>query len=254
MSETDTLLRLGLTAGELMLRGGAEVCRVEDTVQRILCAVGADEADAIATPTGIYLTISLGGELASAVRRVKNTTYDLCLVCAINQFSRSIGETTSPQAALATLENIARQSGVYSPRLAAGAAFLAGGSFTVLFGGTAVDSLVGGIGGLLVFLLIGKLARLGVNRFAVDYCGGALGALNAVLMYLILPTSLQPTVIGSILILVPGVLLTNAVRDSISGDLLSGAARMVEALFVAAAVAAGVGTVLSVWAAFGGLL
>jgi uncharacterized membrane protein YjjP (DUF1212 family) len=254
MSSTDTLLRLGLTAGELMLRGGAEVCRVEDTVQRILCAVGAEEADVIATPTGIYLTLSLGGELASAVRRVAHTAYDLSLVCAINQFSRSIDINTSPQTALTALESLARHREVYSPRVAAGAAFLAGGSFTVLFGGIAVDSLVGGIGGLLVFLLIGKLGRLGVNRFAVDYCGGALGALNAVLMYLILPTSLQPTVIGSILILVPGVLLTNAVRDSISGDLLSGAARMVEALLVAIAVAAGVGTVLSVWAAFGGLL
>jgi uncharacterized membrane protein YjjP (DUF1212 family) len=254
MNSADTLLRLGLTAGELLLRGGAEVCRVEDTVRRILRAVGAEEADAIATPTGIYLTLSLDGRLVSAVRRVTNTAYDLSLVCAINQFSRSINGATSPQAALTALENLAGRREVYSPRLAAAAAFLAGGSFTVLFGGTALDSLVGGSGGLLVFLLIGKLGRLGVNRFAVDYCGGALGALNAVLMYLILPTSLQPTVIGAILILVPGVLLTNAVRDSISGDLLSGAARLVEALLVAVAVAAGVGTVLSVWAAFGGAL
>ena len=254
MSRADTLLRLGLTAGELMLRGGAEVCRVEDTVKRILRAVGADEADVIATPTGIYLTLSLGGELASAVRRVAHTAYDLSLVCAVNQFSRRIDKTTSPQAALTTLEQIARQDEVYSPRVRAFAALLAGGSFTVLFGGTAVDSVVGGIGGLLVFLLIGKLSRLGVNRFAVDYCGGALGALHALLVSLVLPISLQPTVIGAILILVPGVLLTNAVRDSISGDLLSGAARMVEALFVAIAVAGGVGTVLSVWAVFGGVL
>lgn len=254
MSRADTLLRLGLTAGELMLRGGAEVCRVEDTVQRILRAVGADEADVIATPTGIYLTLSLGGELASAVRRVAYTAYDLSLVCAVNQFSRRIDETTSPQAALTALEQLARQGEAYSPRVGAFAAFLAGGSFTVLFGGTAVDSVVGGIGGLLVFLLIGKLGRLGVNRFAVDCCGGALGAVHALLVSLVLPISLQPTVIGAILILVPGVLLTNAVRDSISGDLLSGAARMVEALFVAIAVAAGVGTVLSVWAALGGVL
>ncbi len=254
MSLSDTLLRLGLTAGELMLRGGAEVCRVEDTVRRILCAVGADEADVIATPTGLYLTLSVDGQLASAVRRVTNTAYDLNLVCAINEFSRSINSTTSPQAALTTVLSLARQQEVYSPRLAAVAALLAGGSFTVLFGGTPVDSAVGGVGGLMVFWGIGKLGRLGVNRLVIDYCGGALGALNAVLMSLVFPTGLQPTVIGAILILVPGVLLTNAVRDSISGDLLSGAARMVEALLVAIAVAAGVGTVLSVWAAFGGVL
>ena len=97
-----------------------------------------------------------------------------------------------------------------------------------------------------------QLARLGVNRFANDFLGGALGALNAVLMSLVFPTSVQPTVIGAILILVPGVLLTNAVRDSISGDLLSGAARTVEALLVAVAVAAGVGSVLSLWVRLGG--
>lgn len=254
MSSTDTLLRLGLTAGELMLRGGAEVCRVEDTVQRILCAVGADGADVIATPTGIYLTLSVDGKLASAVRRVTNTAYDLNLVCAINQFSRHIDSTISPQAALTTVLSLAKQNEVYSPRLAAVAAFSAGGSFTVLFGGTAVDAAAGGIGGLLVFLLIRKLSRLGVNRFAIDYCGGALGAFNAVAMSIVFPTSLQPSVLGAILILVPGVLLTNAVRDSISGDLLSGAARMVEALLVAVAVAAGVGTVLSLWATLGGIL
>jgi len=122
MSSTDTLLRLGLTAGELLLRGGAEVCRVEDTVRRIVCAAGAEEADVIATPTGIYLTLVLGGQLSSAVRRVAHTAYDLNLVCTVNHFSRSIDRTTSPQAALLTLESLARQREVYSPRVAAGAA------------------------------------------------------------------------------------------------------------------------------------
>jgi len=252
MSSADTLLRLGLTAGELMLQGGAEVCRVEDTVRRILLAVGADEVDAIVTPTGIYLTLSLDGQLSSAVRRVTKTAYDLNLVCAVNQFSRTLEKATPPQVALTTVLSLAKQPPTYSPRTVAAAALLAGSSFAVLFEGTLLDSAAGGVGALLVYLLVRQLARLGVNRFANDFLGGALGALNAVLMSLVFPTSVQPTVIGAILILVPGVLLTNAVRDSISGDLLSGAARTVEALLVAVAVAAGVGSVLSLWVRLGG--
>lgn len=54
-------------------------------------------------------------------------------------------------------------------------------------------------------------------------------------------------VVGALLPLVPGVALTNAVRDFITGDLLSGILRMVEAILVSAALAGGVGLALALY-------
>ena len=52
-------------------------------------------------------------------------------------------------------------------------------------------------------------------------------------------------VIGAIMNLVPGVAITNSMRDIIAGDLLAGQAKLVEALFIATAIALGAGMVLS---------
>ncbi len=46
--------------------------------------------------------------------------------------------------------------------------------------------------------------------------------------------------------LVPGVALTNGIRDLISGELIAGSAKMMEALFIAIALAFGVGIVLQI--------
>lgn len=254
MSHSDSILRLGLLTGELMLKSGAEVYRVEDTLRRLLLQVGANEVETIVTPTGIYLSIGLDGQIFSAVRRVTRGSADLNLVCSLNQFSRTITKDTSPDEALTTVLSLANNPPTYSKVVLSAAAGLAGACFALLFGGNLLESLAGGAGALLVFLACLGLSERNVNRFVADYTGGAVAALSAVLLSLVLPIRIEPAVIGAIMTLVPGVLLTNAVRDSISGDLLSGAARMVEALFVSVAVAGGVGTVLSLWARLGGSL
>ena len=46
--------------------------------------------------------------------------------------------------------------------------------------------------------------------------------------------------------LVPGVAITNAIRDIMAGDFLSGTARVVEAVLIAVAIASGVGPVLRI--------
>ena len=58
---------------------------------------------------------------------------------------------------------------------------------------------------------------------------------------------------GAIMPLVPGVAITNAVRDTISGDLISGSARLIEAFLTAVAIAVGVGFVMTLFM-MGGLI
>ena len=58
--------------------------------------------------------------------------------------------------------------------------------------------------------------------------------------------------IGSIMLLVPGLSITNAIRDTIAGDLISGLIRAAEAFLVAISIAVGTGMVMSIWIYFGG--
>ena len=56
------------------------------------------------------------------------------------------------------------------------------------------------------------------------------------------------------MLLVPGLAITNAIRDTISGDLVSGLTRAAEAFFIAISIAVGTGAVLSFWFSnFGGV-
>ena len=61
----------------------------------------------------------------------------------------------------------------------------------------------------------------------------------------------QPVIIGTLMIFVPGVAITNAIRDFLSGSMLSGICRMMEAFLIAVALAAGV--VLKLWSVIGGV-
>ena len=55
------------------------------------------------------------------------------------------------------------------------------------------------------------------------------------------------------MLFVPGVALTNSIRDFLSGDMLSGVSRLVEALLTAVSLAAGAGVVLKLWDLMGGM-
>jgi len=237
-----------------MLRSGAEVYRVEDSLRRLLTKVGATEVEAIVTPTGIYLSLRVDSHMHTAVRRVGKGSYNLSVVCELNNLSRTLPPDTGAESVLATVVSLANNSSGYSKLAQSSAVTIAGGGFTHLFGGSLLDMGAGAVGALIVWLVCAALSQRNVNRFVVDFCGGAVAALSAVLLSSILPVQLDPAVIGAIMTLVPGVLLTNAVRDAISGDLLSGAARMVEALFVSVAVAGGVGAALSIGLRLGSIL
>ena len=52
---------------------------------------------------------------------------------------------------------------------------------------------------------------------------------------------MDTVIVSSLMPLVPGVAITNAVRDTLQGDYISGSARMLEAFLKAASIALGVG-------------
>ena len=92
------------------------------------------------------------------------------------------------------------------------------------------------------------MARLRLNNFLLN----ALGAAFLVWMAKMAVTNIglmnsDKIIIGGIMLLVPGLAITNAIRDTMAGDLVAGNARMMEAFFVSVAIATGAGTMLKLW-------
>ncbi len=101
---------LALKAGELMMKSGAEMYRVEDTIRRICLACGIRQVDSFAIPTGIILSIDSGREeqiVHTSLKRVQGGNIDLHKISAINDFSRIFTTTNmSVDRGLERLEEI----------------------------------------------------------------------------------------------------------------------------------------------------
>ena len=64
----------------------------------------------------------------------------------------------------------------------------------------------------------------------------------------LLGTESSHAIIGTLMILTPGIAFTMGIRDFVQGDYLSGTIRMIDALLIAASIAIGAGLVLSLYA------
>ena len=128
----------------------------------------------------------------------------------------------------------------YTPGMTALAASVASAMLAMLFGGAPLDMMGAAIGGLVIQSVINEI-ELGAGGIRSLLGGRIPGAAIASVLHRILPAmSVDYAVVGAIMILVPGVAITNSLRDVMGGQLVSGVARAAEALTVAVGVAAGV--------------
>jgi uncharacterized membrane protein YjjP (DUF1212 family) len=247
--DTNKIIHLAAKAGKLMLENGGETYRVEETIDRICNAYGLHEAESFVTTTGIMLSVTdRYGQTTSIVRRIKVRKVDLEKVSRLNDLSRNIKARglTSDEVfnELHRIDEIKKYStGTIVTFSSLGAAF-----FTLLFGGNIYDFIISFfVGGIIKWCSI-KLANINVNEFFINTLGGAMAATLAIIaVHFKLGFHVDKIIIGSIMLLVPGLAITNAIRDTISGDLLAGISRAVEAFLIAIAIAVGSGIVLRLW-------
>lgn len=250
--DDELVLRLCMTAGGMLLRYGAETSRVEETISHLAISAGAigEDIHSFVTPTGIFVSMTTSAGTVTQVRRVKSgSRLDLSKVTQINDLSRRFARgACSISDALLELERIDAAPPLYSPVVQAVAAAISSASFTVIFGGRDADFLLGAGAGLLA-----RLSMDWVNRFAPRFFGVLSGAL-AGSMLAVATSEVGFTqhqggiVIGAIVPLLPGLAVTNAIRDLLAGDLLAGVARGAEAIFTAAAIGIAVAVAIGVGA------
>ncbi len=238
------LVDTAMLAGEIMLLGGAETYRVEDTMCRILKISGLEKTETFVTPTGIFLTLGDSNiESITVVKRVDNRITNISNIYETNNVSRKLcnGKITLEEA-YEELRNIkkSRQYGRIANYLCTMVATL---SFTILLGGDWLNSAIAGLnGGLIVtVLIITKNVR--INTFIKNLISSILIAFNSMIFLHYFGTAilLDTLIGGSVMPLLPGVAITNAIRDTLQGDYMSGGARAIEAFVSATSTAAGIG-------------
>lgn len=251
------VLILALYAGEIMMKNGAEIYRVEDTISRICKACRINYVEVFATPTGIFLSLDKGGETDDTqtyIKRIRGTDTDLGKISQVNQFSREFTTTSlSVEDGMKILKRIDGQKPYpIFVRLLAAAMITA--CFCLLFGGNMVDFCVAMLSGMSCYAFSLLLRWLDINTFVTGFCCCGLAAFIALSASTAIPTaSYDPIIIGTLMLFVPGVALTNSIRDFLSGDMLSGVSRLMEALLTAISLAAGAGVILKLWDIFGGI-
>lgn len=237
------LIETAVLAGEIMLKSGAEAYRVEDTMAHILSRSDAEHIDPVAYNTAILLTYQAKGkEPVSVIRRVKERGTNLNNIVMVNDISRRFckEEITLCQAneELRAIRGKQYSSWIYN----LGTVGIVLG-FVLFFGGTGWDLLAAVLVGAVLATLMTMGKRLKFNAFFQDvWCSIGISFVTILLRHAVLTQmNIDTVIISAIMPLVPGVAITNAVRDTLQGDYLSGAARILEAFLKAAAIAIGIG-------------
>jgi uncharacterized membrane protein YjjP (DUF1212 family) len=252
------ILILALYAGELMMKSGAEIYRVEDTIVRICKACKVPFVECFATGTGIFLSLDNGGandDMYTFLKRIDSTSIDLWKISEINSFSREFSTTDlSVEKGLELLKAIDAKKNYRLPLKFLGAGIV-GPSFCLMFGGNIFDCLGSVLAVIAAYSLSFIIDRLKFNNFIRIFLSCALATFIALFLNLIGLTSLLgPVIIGSVTIFLPGVAITNSARDLLSGEMLAGLSRGTEALIAAVAIASGVGVILQLWHVLGGVI
>lgn len=243
MTSYNTLLDLATDIGYELAICGAETFRVEESVSRILAAYGLD-AEVFSIPNCLIVTLhTCDGQTITRMRRIGHHGNDLDAVEKFNALCRAIcNRTPDPSEGLQWFQMVHRQR-LYYPRLIQYLGYFLGAvGFCLFFNGSFTDSLCSGLCGMLVGCVNMTLDARKANQFFRTIASSFLMAMLAYgLGSAGLASDTDAVNIGALMLLVPGLLFTNAMRDIIYGDTTAGINRVVQVFLVAMAIALGTG-------------
>ncbi len=238
-SELSELLHIILDIGEQISAAGGEIFRVEDTVTRLGAAYGALRTDVFAITSSLEVTMAFPGDIElTRTRRLREGKTDFRRLEALNALSRCC--CASPMTADVLRRALADCLSVRRTLLLYIGSALAAGAFAVFFGGGVWDGLAGALFALLICLMQEKLPLIYPNTVLVSFCAAMATGFGASLLSLWL-FALHPAMImiGDIMLLIPGIALTVAIRNILVGDTISGILKLTESIVVAVALAGG---------------
>ncbi len=250
---TEELLCCVLDIGEQMLVSGAEINRVEDSIRRICKSYNAKRVDVFTITSSIVVTLQREDGISfTQTRRIHKYSTNLDKVDKLNNLSRYICSYT-PEANYIVNELKEINNGkTYSLRVEYIIYAINAGVFTIFFGGSLRDAVVSSIIAVLLKLSITFTQKVDPNTLFVNIiCSFVIGLFAILSVKLGIGNSIEKIIIGNIMLMIPGIALTNSIRDIIRGDTIAGLFRLCEAIVIALSIAVGFG-IASIF--FGGML
>ncbi|HEX3049488.1 MAG TPA: threonine/serine exporter family protein [Aggregatilineaceae bacterium] len=245
--ELAEVLDIVLTAGQAMLQSGAVSFRTEKTMAQIGLGMGADRLELYVTPTGIIATAFSGSEQRTRVGRVGMLGVNMAQIVAFYKLARYMamvgGGLSATRHRVALIKSTPRELPTWFMVLAVG---LACGAFSQMLGGGVAEFIASMGGAMIAQLLRLRLIRAGVTPFAITvFCGVVASLLAYGISQGIHASRTDLAMIGSVLLLVPGVPLVNSVIDLSNNDLVSAVSRGTLALMLVLSI--GIGIMLTLW-------
>lgn len=242
------LMETAVLVGEMMLSHGAEAHRVEDTVYRILKTANLQTTEVFVIMTGIFATLADPSiETITVTKRVRSQGNNLNHICYANEISRKYceGAICLDDAHEMILRGCDWN---YSNKVFLLGNILIVSTFPLLVGGNYIDCMVACLASVVISLSIYWAGKIKLHPFLKDLSVSFLAGVTYYVLHegLSIPVHQDAVIIACIMPLVPGVAITNAIRDTLNGDYISGAARALEAFIKALAIALGVGISLMV--------
>lgn len=239
----EDIMNIVIKAGCMVLENGGETYRTEETIIHIAKSLGAKTASAFVSPTVVMFSYT--DELDhyhSGIKRINKKVVNLQTVARVNDLSRRLekrARLSSPKQVANLLERI-EKAPVYPSWLVVLGSAISSACFAFLFGGKWKEALAAFVvGGFLRFSLVG-LDKLLLSSFITSLYSGAFASVLCEIAFLLhlIPSSFT-TMIAVLMQVVPGLAIVTGIRDLMSGDLVSGNARVMDAFMIAAGLSVG---------------
>lgn len=229
-------------AGRLILENGGETYRVEETITRMGRAFGFTEVESFAVPSGIFISYRKSdGTIETAVKRVRKGATNLTRVDAVNAISRQMEqEQLTCEEVMERLQAVEHDQGRLTKGQMTLAMGLSAGGWAIMFGGSVPDFFVAFVVSMLAQGLAYLLDRAGMRSLVSTLTGCFLGTILPMLFQLLTGwLVVDATIAACLMPMLPGLAMTNAVQDTMRGDMVSGIASATSAVLTAVMVAGG---------------
>ena len=215
--------------GTEIVENGGEIARAEETVERICKSFGAENINVFIIPSLISVTATINGEEITSTRRIYKNDLNLGALEKINRESRKkCNEKTSNS----------KISYHYNIIFSIFCVILATGAFCIFFGGTLLDALFSGLTGIIINYM--PYSKKSFNIFSKTLIEATIAGMLSFMPSLIgISTHPDKIMIGTIMLLIPGMSIGASMKDMMSGNLIAGILQLIEAIIIACAITLG---------------
>ncbi len=241
-SDTETLLNVIMNLGKEMLMCGAEVNRVEDTISRLCNAYGLENSEIFSITSLIIVTVKNSeGKSFVQSRRIASYVFNFYRLEELNALSRTVCQSTpSAEDFQVMLDEIIKHSH-FSKLMRMIGFILTSGGFCMLFKGSLTDAACAGAIAVVIFFIERLFTKFAINGMFYNFVSSLFAGVAAFHLSSTfnIGAHMDKIMIGNIMLLIPGLMLTNAIKDMMNGDTMAGFLRFCEALLTALAIALG---------------